>query len=124
MVRHHIALGQWFAAQVAADERFEVATPPRFGLTCFRLRGVDNAANKQLLDNINAVGGSLLEVWLWLQSIHRLQCCLQQPALPCVAQSALLLARWRPVCGAARPFLSLGLVVVTSLTNSLTLPSD
>jgi glutamate/tyrosine decarboxylase-like PLP-dependent enzyme len=56
MVRHHIALGQWFAEQVAADERFELVTPPRFGLTCFRLKGADNAANKQLLEAVNADG--------------------------------------------------------------------
>jgi glutamate/tyrosine decarboxylase-like PLP-dependent enzyme len=56
MVRHHIALGQWFADQVAADSRFEVVTPPRFGLTCFRLKGADNAANKRLLEAVNADG--------------------------------------------------------------------
>ncbi|KAF6264901.1 aromatic-aminoacid decarboxylase [Scenedesmus sp. NREL 46B-D3] len=56
MVRHHIALGRWFADQVAADARFELAAPPRFGLTCFRLSGGDNAAHKQLLEAVNAVG--------------------------------------------------------------------
>jgi glutamate/tyrosine decarboxylase-like PLP-dependent enzyme len=35
-VRHHIALAQAFAALVAADSRFELAAPPRFGLVCFR----------------------------------------------------------------------------------------
>jgi glutamate/tyrosine decarboxylase-like PLP-dependent enzyme len=57
MIRHHIALGQWFADQVAGDDRFEVVFPPRFGLTCFRLKGADNAKNKQLMEAVNAQGG-------------------------------------------------------------------
>jgi glutamate/tyrosine decarboxylase-like PLP-dependent enzyme len=56
MIRHHIALGQWFAQQVEADGRFEVVVPPRFGLTCFRLKGADDALNKQLMEAVNAEG--------------------------------------------------------------------
>ncbi|WIA12796.1 hypothetical protein OEZ85_006427 [Tetradesmus obliquus] len=56
MVRHHIALGQWFAQQVEADGRFEIPVPPRFGLTCFRLKGADNATNRQLMEAVNAQG--------------------------------------------------------------------
>lgn len=56
MLRHHIALGQWFAQQVAADDRFELAAPPRFGLTCFRLAGGNNEANKRLVETVNATG--------------------------------------------------------------------
>lgn len=42
--------------QVSADDRFEVAAPPRFGLTCFRLKGVSNDVNKQLVERINQEG--------------------------------------------------------------------
>ena len=38
LCRHHIALGGLVADLVRADERFEIATPPRFALTCFRLK--------------------------------------------------------------------------------------
>lgn len=67
MVRHHIALGQWFAQQVEADGRFEIPVPPRFGLTCFRLKGADNATNRQLMEAVNARGESLngLAVRAW-----------------------------------------------------------
>lgn len=71
MLRHHIALGQWFAQQVAADERFELATPPRFGLTCFRLKNETNAANKQLVDLVNSTG----ESWLSQHLVVRVYVC-------------------------------------------------
>lgn len=35
-VRHHVALARRFADVLAADPRFELPTPPRFGLVCFR----------------------------------------------------------------------------------------
>ena len=43
--------------QVAADERFEMVVPPRFGLVCFRLRGGDNQDNAALLEAVNRSGG-------------------------------------------------------------------
>lgn len=49
--------------QVSSDPRFEVAAPPRFGLTCFRLKGADNDTNKQLVQRINA-DGELLSPWV------------------------------------------------------------
>ena len=62
-VRHHYALAQWFARAISEDERFELAARPRFGLVCFRLStdpvsslDASNAANKELLDAINADG--------------------------------------------------------------------
>ncbi|KAF8067231.1 hypothetical protein HT031_002278 [Scenedesmus sp. PABB004] len=60
LLRHHIALGEWFAQRVAADARLELAAPPRFGLTCFRLAGAGDAANRALLERINADGSVFL----------------------------------------------------------------
>jgi glutamate/tyrosine decarboxylase-like PLP-dependent enzyme len=56
MIRHHIALSEWFDAAVKSDPRFEVLTPTRFGLTCFRLAGVKKAVNQQLMETVNATG--------------------------------------------------------------------
>ena len=36
LFRHHLALGELVADLVRADERFEIVTPPIFGLVCFR----------------------------------------------------------------------------------------
>ncbi|KAG2449038.1 hypothetical protein HYH02_005790 [Chlamydomonas schloesseri] len=55
-LRHHIALAGAFAQQVAADPRFELAAPQRFGLVCFRLRGVPREVNAALLAALNASG--------------------------------------------------------------------
>jgi glutamate/tyrosine decarboxylase-like PLP-dependent enzyme len=44
--------------QVASDPRFELAAPSRFGLTCFRLRGGSNEANKALLAAVNDSGAA------------------------------------------------------------------
>lgn len=71
MIRHHMALADWFATAVTADERFELAAPPRFGLVCFRLKGVDNAVNKALLEAVNESGEWLLmwhqpDIAMWL----------------------------------------------------------
>ncbi len=62
LISHHIALGQWFAQQVQGDARFEVVAPPRFGLTCFRLRDVGPEGNKQLVELVNGTGG-FADVW-------------------------------------------------------------
>ena len=56
LIRHHLTLADWFAAAVAADHRFEIAAPPRFGLTCFRLKGVGRDGNLALLERINSSG--------------------------------------------------------------------
>lgn len=56
LVRHHIALGEWLAEQVKADSRFELVAPPRFGLTCLRLKGVGCDGNKALLAAVNSAG--------------------------------------------------------------------
>lgn len=56
MLRHHIALGLWFARRVEEHPGLELAAPPRFGLTCFRLARGDCAANRALLAAINAAG--------------------------------------------------------------------
>jgi aromatic-L-amino-acid decarboxylase len=58
-VRRHITLAQDFASWVAADDRFELATPPSLGLVCFRRRS-DDATNEQLLKRLNASGSLYL----------------------------------------------------------------
>lgn len=54
-IRGHVALAQWFAAQVASDERFEVVAPVPLSLVCFRHVGGDDV-NQRLLDELNASG--------------------------------------------------------------------
>jgi len=64
--------------QIRADPRFELAAPPRLGLVCFRLAGVDNATNVQLLEAVNATGrlcvwtrgsnGGSIQLQRWLQT--------------------------------------------------------
>lgn len=61
-LRHHIALAQYFARLVQQDERFELAAPQRFGLVCFRLKGVGRQANAALLDAVNATGEAVCGV--------------------------------------------------------------
>jgi glutamate/tyrosine decarboxylase-like PLP-dependent enzyme len=61
-LRHHIALAQYFARLVQQDERFELAAPQRFGLVCFRLKGVGRQANAALLDEVNATGKAVWAV--------------------------------------------------------------
>ena len=56
LVREHVRLAQWFAAQVAADPRFEPAAPAPLNLVCFRLREGGDAANRALLERLNASG--------------------------------------------------------------------
>lgn len=60
LVRHHIALGEWLAEQVKADDRFDLVAPPRFGLVCLRLKGADNEGNKALLAAVNNAGLSFM----------------------------------------------------------------
>ncbi|KAK9829064.1 hypothetical protein WJX72_003711 [[Myrmecia] bisecta] len=55
-IRHHVRLAGWFAARVRADERFELAAPPRFGLVCFRLKGASREQNAALLETLNVSG--------------------------------------------------------------------
>ena len=55
-VREHVRLGQEFAAWVAADPAFEVAAPAPLNLVCFRLRQGGDAANRALLERLNASG--------------------------------------------------------------------
>lgn len=58
-IRTHVALAREFADWVRADERFDLAVPPRLGLACFRLRGSDEA-NESLRDRLNASGALYL----------------------------------------------------------------
>ena len=75
------------SGQVAADERFELVVPPRFGLVCFRLRGCTNQANAELLEAVNRSGGhgavpnnargvlpSYRVAWRWLVCPARVSC--------------------------------------------------
>ena len=55
-VREHVRLGQRFAGWVAADPAFELAAPAPLNLVCFRLRDGDDAANRALLERLNASG--------------------------------------------------------------------
>ncbi len=54
-VRRHVALAQQFARWLQSDFRFELAAPVPLSLVCFRHRGGD-AANRQILDRLNASG--------------------------------------------------------------------
>ena len=55
-VREHVRLAQLFAGWVAADPRFELAAPAPLNLVCFRLRQGGDAANRALLERLNASG--------------------------------------------------------------------
>jgi aromatic-L-amino-acid decarboxylase len=52
MIRHHLELTRELAEWVAADERFELAAPPRLNLVCVRL--VDDATTERLIEAANA----------------------------------------------------------------------
>jgi aromatic-L-amino-acid decarboxylase len=58
-IREHVRLAHEFAEWLQKDHRFELAAPVTFGLVCFRHRGGD-AANRQILDALNASGKLLL----------------------------------------------------------------
>lgn len=58
-IRHTVALARQFADLVGADPDFELASPVRFSLVCFRHRGGDEA-NQALMDTVNASGALFL----------------------------------------------------------------
>ncbi|EAY78291.1 hypothetical protein OsI_33338 [Oryza sativa Indica Group] len=57
-VRSHVGMAAAFEGMVRADARFEVVTPRRFALVCFRLRSPNkktaNELNRRLLEEVNA----------------------------------------------------------------------
>ena len=55
MVREHVRLARWFAGEVEADARFEVAAPVHFSVVNFRFKGNDEE-NRRILDRVNAAG--------------------------------------------------------------------
>jgi aromatic-L-amino-acid decarboxylase len=55
MVREHVRLARWFAGEVEADARFEVAAPVHFSVVNFRFKGSDEE-NRRILDRVNAAG--------------------------------------------------------------------
>ncbi len=59
MLRESLRLAQLFKNLVEADDKFELAAPVPFSLVCFRYRG-DNAANRNLLDELNRSGKAFL----------------------------------------------------------------
>jgi aromatic-L-amino-acid/L-tryptophan decarboxylase len=58
-VRRHVALAEQLVGWVEADDRFELAAPPRLGLVCLRHVGGDEAT-QALLDAVNASGEQAL----------------------------------------------------------------
>jgi aromatic-L-amino-acid decarboxylase len=64
-IRAHVALAREFALWVDADPRFERMAPVPLNLVCFRHRRGD-AANRQILDRLNASG----QVYLTHTRLH------------------------------------------------------
>src|SRR5580704_1001424 len=64
-IRDHVAWAQELASTIAADTRFELCAPVPLSLICFRRRGSD-AANRELLDKVNASG----EIFLSHTALH------------------------------------------------------
>lgn len=58
MIRRHVELTDWVAAQVASDERFELAAPPCLNLVCLRHVAGD-AATDALINDANDTGEAL-----------------------------------------------------------------
>jgi aromatic-L-amino-acid decarboxylase len=58
-IRNHVALAQWFAGQLEADDRFELLAPHPLALVTFALRAGDQAG-RDLLDAINSSGQAYL----------------------------------------------------------------
>ena len=58
-VRSSVELAEWFAAQVAASEEFDLAAPVSVGLVCFRHRAGD-AFNQTLMERLNQSGALYL----------------------------------------------------------------
>ena len=60
MIRRHVELTQQLAAEVAADDRFEIVAPHPLNLLCVRLAGADaDARTDALIDAANATGRAL-----------------------------------------------------------------
>ncbi|VFR00595.1 unnamed protein product [Cuscuta campestris] len=61
-VKNHIELAKLFEGFVSGDSRFEVVTPRKFSLVCFRLRSpqndeaLSNKLSRDLLDYVNSSG--------------------------------------------------------------------
>lgn len=61
-IRNHIELAKLFEELVAQDKRFEIVTPRKFSLVCFRLlpppsnEDYANKLNHDLLDSVNSTG--------------------------------------------------------------------
>ncbi|MFM7206442.1 MAG: pyridoxal-dependent decarboxylase [Planctomycetaceae bacterium] len=58
-IRRHVSWAGEFAAQVAADPRFDLVVPPSLALVCCSLASGD-AATRSLLDRVNASGRTFL----------------------------------------------------------------
>ena len=54
-LRRHVELANWFAEQVQADSRFELAAPVSLNLVCFRIKASDDD-NQRLLAALNKSG--------------------------------------------------------------------
>jgi aromatic-L-amino-acid decarboxylase len=59
VLREHVRLAQWFAHEMEADARFELAAPARFSVVNFRYKGSDDE-NRRILDHVNAAGDVFL----------------------------------------------------------------
>jgi aromatic-L-amino-acid/L-tryptophan decarboxylase len=58
-LREHIRLAQWFARELEAGGRFELAAPARFSVVNFRFKGSDDD-NRRILDQVNSAGDVFL----------------------------------------------------------------
>ena len=58
-IRNHVALAEWFAAQVEASAEFALAAPVAPGLVCFRHRAGD-AVTEALMNRLNESGALYL----------------------------------------------------------------
>ncbi len=77
LVREHVRLAGLLAGWVAADPRFELAAPPALNLVCFRLREGGDAANRALLERLNA-SGKLYLTHTVLDGRYALRLCVGQ----------------------------------------------
>lgn len=59
-ISHKAGLAAHFAKLVRANARFELTAPPRFGLVCFRIKGVSRDVNAAVLEAVNASGKAFL----------------------------------------------------------------
>jgi aromatic-L-amino-acid decarboxylase len=59
-VREHLRLAEIFESLVRSDDRFEVVAPRTVNLVCLRLRRGGDAANRALMDAVNATGRAYL----------------------------------------------------------------